>query len=184
MSLEKAILDLHAAVEANTAALEKIAAAQGKALKAIETKEADEAEPRTSRRSRDEKADDAEEPAPRRSRDRKADEAEEPAPRRGRREEKADEKEADEPRRSSRRAAADDKPAKKKEPKLADIRAAVTTFIQTDDSQEEEERRDFLDSMYDELGADKLTDIKEEDYQQVLDWLADKKAGKKVNFGA
>lgn len=129
----------------------------------------DSREERTSRRSRDEDED-------RGSRSRDRDEDEDRGSRRTRDRDEEKPTKEDKPARASAR---DKKP---KPPKAADVRAAFATFLETDDAKEEDERREFIESILDELGVDKTSEIKEDDFERVLKWVADKTAGKKVRF--
>jgi len=207
MSLEKMLEANTAAVEANTEVLKQVLANQNKALAGIASKdEPAEDAPRRSRRAAEEPAADetprrsrraaadeeTTEEAPRRSRRAAAEEpaAEEDPPRRSSRRAAAEETE-EAPRRSSRRAAADEdeaprakpkKDEKPKKPTLDDIKAAFADLLATDDKDEEDDRRDFIESILDELAVAKTNQIKEADFADVLEWVALKKAGKKVTF--
>jgi|GEM_PF-6147314 len=211
MTIEKLIEANTAAVEENTAVQKKILAMleEGKAGKA-KTKPAndddksDDRAERTSRRDRDDdreprRSRDEDEDRGSRSRSRDKDEDED----RGSRSRSRD-KDEDEDRgsRSRSRDKDDDKPAKAdkadkapakkpKKLKLADVRAAFATFMEVnakdydsdeDAKDEEESRRKFVESVLDELGADKTSDIKEEDFERVMGWIELKAAGKKVRF--
>lgn len=162
-------------------------------------------EERTSRRERNEDDDrgsrsrsrDRDEDEDRGSRSRKDDDDD-----RGSRRRDKDEDEDRGSRSSSRsRDKDDDKPAGKKEtssrsskpkkPKLADVRAAFATFMEVnpkdydsdeDAKDEEESRRKFVEAILDEVGADKTSDIKEDDFERVLDWIKRKADGEKVRF--
>lgn len=205
MSIEKAIEALTAAVEENTAVQKKILANQEKALAGIASKdEPAEETTRSSRRNRD--ADTDEDTSSRRSRrnrdadeEKGDDEGETRSSRRSRRDaddEPAEEtrssrrsrdKDEEEPKteRASRRGegkAADKKADKPKKITIGDIKAAFADLLDTDDKKLEEDRRDFVESVLDELGVNKTSEIDEKDFEDVLAWVADKKAGKKVTF--
>lgn len=193
MSLEQALADNTAALDANTAVLKQIVANQQAALsgKSTPAKEATESTGRASRRERGgsteatdtTKKEDSAGETRRDRRNRDAGESTDKAAkdaaetggegRRGRRE----------------RGAADDKKAEKpKKLTIDDVRAAganfldVTSFPKAKQEKEEDDRRGFLEAMLEELALDKLTEAKADDFEQIIDWLKRFADGEDVRF--
>jgi len=137
---------------------------------------------RASRRSAREEAGDKDEPKEETGRGRG----------RSRRGEEAGDK--DEPKeetgtRRSRRDSADKKDDGKKKLTSADIRAEFAKFLEVDAKEfgdeaekEEEDRRGFVEAIFDELAIDKATEVKPEDFDRVLDWLKRFADGENVRF--
>jgi hypothetical protein len=83
-------------------------------------------------------------------------------------------------------------PNKAKEISSEDIHAKFAEYMNTDDADERNRRREWLVSLLNEMGADAVTDkpdknlkgIAPEDRQRALDFLAAKMRGEEVNFSA
>lgn len=193
MSLEKAIEANTAAVEKNNELLAQVIANQQTALGKVGAAPADTttegSTERGGRRNRG-AATDAAPPAEGKTesrRDRRNREAAEA--------DKGNSKDAadagGEGRRARRGRGGDDAGAKDAKPKkltIDDVRAAGANFLDVSSlpkakqEQEEDDRRGFLEAMLDELGIDKLTEAKADDFEQIIDWLKRFADGEDVRF--
>jgi len=81
------------------------------------------------------------------------------------------------------------RPPKAKEATADDLFKGFEAYLKVDDENERKTRKEFVVAILNELGVDAVTEkpgkkgIAPEDRQKALDWLADKIAGKEVNFG-
>lgn len=97
-----------------------------------------------------------------------------------------EDKEDDAPARRSR-ATKEDKEDKKEKPKsskmsLDDVRAAYADYLGPKEGKDYDDNAEFVGAVLDEVGADTLRGIKEDDFAKVMHWLELKLDGRKVNF--
>jgi hypothetical protein len=127
MSLEKALEDLRAAVEANTAAIKGTSSSSSRASS---SSEGDKAESRPRGRPRKD----------------------------------------------------DDKGGSDKKVTTDKVKHAFGEYLGIDDEDEYERRAEFVKSILNEFGVDKIGDAKDADMLKAYDWLQQKLDGKRVRF--
>jgi hypothetical protein len=155
--LEDRMKSLEEAIRENTAAL------LGKATKSKDKDDAGEEKP--ARRSRKDEDDADEKPRSRRSSKDKDEEEEKPA-------------------RRSRKDEDDEKPVKKGgKLSIDDVRKAYADYLGPKDGKNYDANADFVEAVLNEVGADTLREIKEDDFAKAMHWLSLKKDGqKKIDF--
>lgn len=83
-----------------------------------------------------------------------------------------------------KKPAAKKAPAKKKAPTQDEMLAVFAAYMDPgeDDEWTEDEAVDFVQAILNELGAEKVREIKAEDRQKAMDWVERKKTGEDVDF--
>lgn len=80
------------------------------------------------------------------------------------------------------RGSTKDKDGGGKAPTTQSIKKAFGEYLGIEDQDEYDKRREFVESIINELGVDKISDASDEDMQRAHKWLQLKLDGKRVSF--